>query len=99
MLKILALVSRCADKTFEVLEQLVLNHIPGVSGCICILQKWDEARKKFVEKLRVLGVQLLVLVVLPPGQPKLDAGPLRDTPECFHVLEVGEIAEKLAQLK
>jgi uncharacterized protein (DUF58 family) len=99
MLKILALVSHCRDKKFEVLEQLVLNHIPVVSGCICILQKWDEVRKGFVEKLRVFGVQLLVLVVMPPGQTKPDAGPLRDTPECFHVLEVGEIAEKLAQLR
>ena len=99
LLKILALVSHCADKKFEVLEQLVLNHIPGMSGCICIFQKWDETRKKFVEKLRVLGVQLLVLVVLPPGQTKLGAAPLPDTPECFHVLEVGAIAEKLAQLK
>jgi uncharacterized protein (DUF58 family) len=99
MLKILALVSHCRDKKFELLEQLVLNHIPVVKGCICILQKWEETRKEFVEKLRGFGVQLLVLVVMPPGQTKLDAGPLRDTPECFHVLEVGEIAEKLAQLK
>jgi hypothetical protein len=70
-----------------------------VSGCICVLLKWDEVRKEFVEKLRISGVQLLVLVVMPPGQTKPDAGPLRDTPECFHVLEVGEIAEKLAQLR
>ena len=77
----------------------MLNHISVVSGCICILQKWDGARKKFVEKLCILGVPLLVLVVIPPGQIKLDAGPLHNEPECFRVLEIGGIAEKLAKLK
>jgi hypothetical protein len=52
-----------------------------------------------VKKLRALGVPLLVLVIMPPGQIKLDAGPLRDEPEFFHVLEIGQIAEKLAKLK
>jgi uncharacterized protein (DUF58 family) len=99
MLEILASASNCANKNFEVLEQLVLNHISVVSGCICVLQNWDGARKRFVGKLRALGVPLLVLVVVPPGQIKLDAGPLRDEPECFHVLEIGDIAEKLAKLK
>ena len=50
-------------------------------------------------KLRGLGVPLLVLVVTPPAQIKLDAGPLRNEPECFHVLEIGDIAETLAKLK
>ena len=99
MLEILASASNCADKKFEVLEQLVLNHISVVSGCICVLQNWGDARKKLVEKLRVLGVPLLVLVVVPPGQPKLDAGPLRDEPECFHILEIGDIAGRLAKLR
>jgi uncharacterized protein (DUF58 family) len=99
MLEILASASHCADKKFEALEQLVLKHISVVSGCICVLQSWDEARKKFAQKLRVLGVPLLVLVVLPPGQTKLDPGPMRDEPEYFHVLEIGNIGEKLAKLK
>jgi uncharacterized protein (DUF58 family) len=99
MLEILALANNCANKKFEALERLVLHHLSVVSGCICILQSWDEARIKFVEKLRALGVPLLVLVVAPPGQIKWDAGPLRDAPECFHVLEIGKIAETLAKLK
>jgi uncharacterized protein (DUF58 family) len=99
MLEILASASNCANKNFEVLEQLVLNHISAVNGCICVLQNWDEARKRFVGKLRALGVPLLVVVVVPPGQIKLDAGPLRAEPECFHVLEIGAIAETLAKLK
>jgi uncharacterized protein (DUF58 family) len=99
MLEILASVKNCADKKFETLEHLVLNHISAVSGCICVLQRWDDARKNFVKKLRMLGVPLLVLVVKMPGGKKLDAGPLRDEPESFRILEIGKIEEELAKLK
>jgi uncharacterized protein (DUF58 family) len=99
MLEILASVANCADKKFETLEQLVLNHISAVSGCICVLQRWDDARKSFIAKLRTLDIPLLVLVVVRPGEPKPDAGPLRNEPDRFHVLEIGRIAEQLARLQ
>jgi len=99
MLEILAAVNNCADKPFATLEHLVLDRIAAVSGCVCVLQRWDDARKSFVKKLRALGVPLLVLIVTPPGQNKLDAGPLRDEPDNFHVLEIGHIEEKLARLR
>jgi uncharacterized protein (DUF58 family) len=99
MLEILASVKNCADKKFETLEQLVLNHISTVSGCICVLQRWDDARKNLMKKLRTLNIPLLVLVVVRPGEKKTDAGPLRDEPENFHVLESGQIEEQLAKLK
>ena len=99
MLEILASVKNCGDKKFETLEQLVINHVSVVSGCICVFQKWDDARKKLVEKLRMLDVPVLVLVVVDPGEVKPDAGPMRDAPESFHVLEIGKIAEQLAGLK
>lgn len=99
MLEILASVRNCADKTFETLEQLVLNHISVVSGCICVFQRWDAARQHFITKLRTLDIPLLVLVVVSPGAKKPDAGPLRDEPEHFHVLEIGQIEEQLAKLK
>ena len=99
MLEILASVKNCADKKFETLEHLVIGHISAVSGCICVLQRWDEARKSFVKKLRTLNIPLLVLVVLSPGEKKPDAGPMRDAPENFRVLEIGHIEEELAKLK
>ena len=99
MLEILASVRACGDKPFVALEHLVIGHVAMVSGCICVLQKWDDARQQFVKKLRAVGVPLLVLVVVRPGEPKLDAGPLRDEPENFHVLEIGKIEEQLANLK
>jgi hypothetical protein len=99
MLEILASVTNCADKKFETLEQLVLNHISAVSGCFCVLQRWDDTRQNFVKKLRALGIPLLVLVIVRPGGTKPDAGPLRDEPGHFHVLEIGRIAEQLAGLQ
>jgi len=99
MLEILASVRNCADKPFDTLEHLVLNHISIVSGCICVLQRWDDPRKSFIKKLRALGIPLLVLVVTRPGEKKPDAGPLRDEPENFHVLEIGHIGEELGKLK
>ncbi len=99
MLEILASVKNCADKKFETLEQLVFNHVSTVSGCICIFQKWDDARKKFVEKLRALNVPLLIFVVVPADGKNLDVGPLHDASENFHILEIGKIQETLAKLK
>ncbi|HEX4348935.1 MAG TPA: DUF58 domain-containing protein, partial [Verrucomicrobiae bacterium] len=54
MLEILASAQNCADKSFDVLEHLVFGHISAVSGCICVLQKWDDLRRKFVEKLKTM---------------------------------------------
>ena len=99
MLEILASVNNCPGQKFAALEQLVLNHIAAVSGCICVLQRWDDDRRQLIKKMRAVGVPLLVFVVIPPGAPKPDAGPLREEPENFHVLEIGQIREKLAKLK
>jgi hypothetical protein len=93
MLEILASVKNCANKPFATLEHLVLNHVSLVSGCICVLQKWDDARRKFIEKLKTLGVPLLVLVVVPAG------GGLVDADGSLHILEAGKIREGLANLK
>jgi uncharacterized protein (DUF58 family) len=98
MLEILAAVRGCNDKPFATLEHLVISHVSAVSGCICVLQQWDEARKNLVKKLRALGVPVMVLVITRPGKAKLDAGPLRGEPEQFHVLEIGKIEEQLARL-
>jgi hypothetical protein len=47
----------------------------------------------------MLDIPLLVLVVVQPGGKKPDAGPLRDEPENFRVLEIGRIEEELRKLK
>ncbi|MBI2929039.1 MAG: DUF58 domain-containing protein [Verrucomicrobia bacterium] len=99
MLEVLASVQVCRERNFDALEHLVLEHVEAVSGCICVLLAWDERRQKFVEQLRALGVPALVLVIAEAGGARMrDAGPLRDDPASFHVLEVGAIAEGLAKL-
>jgi uncharacterized protein (DUF58 family) len=98
MLEILAGARACRDRSFLTLENLVLSHITAVSGCVCVLLAWDEARRSFVQKLRTLGLPVLVLVVAAPGGPRPDPGPLRDEPHRFHVLETGRIEQGLARL-
>ena len=99
MLEILAAVHNCPDKPFDTLEQLVFTHLPLVSGCICVFQKWDEARRGLVLKLRTVNVPVLVLIVVPPGGgiPVADRQ-LLDGAGGVHVLEIGKISEGLAKL-
>ncbi len=99
MLEVLASVRLCRDQPFSALEHLVMNHARVVSGCICVFVAWDRPRQDFVEKLRGIGLPVLVLVVVAPGQSKgLEPGPMRAEPDKFHVLEVGRIAEGLVNL-
>lgn len=98
MLEILASVRACADQPFSALEHLVLNHISAVSGCLCVLQSWDEPRQEFVKKIKSLNIPLLVLVIVEPDGAALDPGPMRDYPDKFRVLELGRIEQDLARL-
>lgn len=97
ILEILASVPLCTEKSFATLETLVLNHSSVVSGCICVLLAWDVTRRKFVEKIKAMGVPVLVVVILPakPTEP-LEPGPMRDEPNRFHTLILGQIEEGLA---
>lgn len=100
MLEILATVQPCREQPFTALENLVINHASRVSGCICVLLAWDETRWKFIEKLKVLGLPLLVLVIRPAGETRaLSPGPMSDAPEQLHALEIGRVEEQLARLK
>jgi len=100
MLEILASVQACDNHNFTILENLVLEHISSVSGCICVLLAWDEPRREFVKKLQILGLPLLVLVIANPGQTaRLEPGPMAKDPERFRVLELGRIEQGLAQLE
>jgi hypothetical protein len=97
MLEVLASVRPCPDKSVDTLEDLVLDHATSVSGCICVLLAWDEARQTLTRKLKALGVPLLVFVITEPGE-SLDPGPMRDQPGEFRVLEAGRVEQGLAKL-
>jgi hypothetical protein len=65
-----------------------------------VLLAWDKERREFVRKLTALGLPVMVLVIVPPGEGQsLDIGPMRDGPERFVTLELGRIEEDLAKLK
>jgi uncharacterized protein (DUF58 family) len=99
MLEILASVRACRDQSFETLERHVINHVPVVSGCICVLQRWDAPRRRFVDKLKALGVPLLVLVIAPPGEGLTgEGGRMLDESGSLHILEAGKIEEGLLKL-
>jgi uncharacterized protein (DUF58 family) len=100
LLEILASVRPSQERAFHKLERLVLNHINKVSGCIFVFLAWDKERREFVNKIRTLGVPMLVLVVLESGKDILaEAGPPSERPERFFVLECGKIEQGLARLK
>jgi len=100
MLEILASVQHCPDKPFSTLEHLVFSHLPLVSGCICILQKWDADRRQFVKQLKTLNVPVMVLMVVRAGEGLSgEGGEFIDADGSVHVLELGKISEGLAQLK
>jgi uncharacterized protein (DUF58 family) len=99
MLEILAAVQPC-QKPFTTLEALVLEHIQQVSGCICVLVKWDRERREFIRKLEAMGVPLLVLVVVRAGQADpVKAATAGDEPRDFHVLEADQVQAGLAKLR
>ncbi|GAK49088.1 hypothetical protein U14_00306 [Candidatus Moduliflexus flocculans] len=66
MLEILASVSVCSDKPFSVLPPIVFERAGMLSGCICVLLAWDDDRKTFINRLRQLGVPVIVFVLRDP---------------------------------
>lgn len=100
LLEVLASVqANTNDRHFGLLEELVLNHASAVSGCVCVFLKWDEPRRELVRRLRMLGTPLLVLVILErDGKHEIAPGPMREEPQNFRVVRVGEVAEALASL-
>ncbi len=99
MLEVLACVRPCADKMFQALHALVVQRCDSLSGCICILLRWDEERQKLVEHLEMLGIPTLVLMLTDERHSEdLPPGPMAYSPERLHRLHIGSIAEELATL-
>jgi hypothetical protein len=63
------------------------------------LLAWDEPRRRFVEKIKALGIPVRVMIILAdePQKP-FDPGPMRDEPEHFHILIAGQIEQGLARM-
>lgn len=98
-MEVLASVELCPTKPFSVLQTLVLQHAPVLSGCICIFLAWDEPRRELVRKLTVLGLPLLVLVVTDEaGARELARIAVEERPGHFLVLEAGKVEAGLQAL-
>ncbi|MBI3326141.1 MAG: DUF58 domain-containing protein [Nitrospinae bacterium] len=99
MLEILACVLACRDQEFSVLHHLVIERCASLSGCICILLGWDDARQDFIRHLQRLRVPTLVLLITEAGAPDtLPPGPTLGTATRVQRLEIGRIAAGLAHL-
>ncbi|MEM9274158.1 MAG: DUF58 domain-containing protein [Cyanobacteria bacterium P01_F01_bin.143] len=90
MLEVLAGVTTCQDKTFDSLTSTVMNRVSLLSGCICILIKWDEARKKLIRNLKEINIPVLVLVITDQDLSinDFELGKI-------HILQLGKIQEGL----
>lgn len=89
LLEVLACVGPCRDKPFRSLHHAVIDRLDLLSGCVCILLGWDDARQELIRHLEALGTSTRVFVV---GH----AADLDRLPGHVHRLEVGRIAEGLA---
>jgi len=94
LLEILAGVAPSIDgsQDFGTLTALVSQHAPMLSGCVCILLGWDEARAALLRELESRGLETLPLVLPMPGRTpqKLPAG--------VRLLDPETIEEELARL-
>jgi len=97
MLEVLASVQMCREKEFSALEHLVLNHASELSGCVCVFIVWDPPRQELVKGLLARRVPLRVLVLSDPAEP-VPIGVMEAQPENFHVVPLGQVAQKLAAL-
>ena len=91
LLEVLACVGPCRDKPFRSLQRSVIDRHTSLSGCVCVLLGWDDARQDLIRNLEALGTPTEVFVV---GEP----GTLERLPPSVHRLEVGRVGEGLARL-
>lgn len=96
LLEILAAVRPCHDKPFETLSTAADGRASALSGAVCVLLEWDEARRAFVRRLQALGVSVLVLVVTE-DQRDWDSGDMKES-ENVHPLRVGSLQKDLDRL-
>jgi uncharacterized protein (DUF58 family) len=93
MLEVLACVTPCTSKTFKELHHSVIAGCSSLSGCICVLLGWDEARQDFVRNLEALQVPVIAFVIADSSRPAP-----KPSQRNVRVLELGKIAEGLVKV-
>ncbi len=95
LLRVLATVEPSRGKFSELAEAALLG-ARRMSGGICVLLEWDEARRNLVAGLRGLGIPLRVWVVMDSETP-LDPGPMASDPANFRVVRPADLEQELAR--
>jgi len=90
LLEVLAGVQPCHDKPFSILANAVLSRRQALTGCICVLAAWDEARREFVRRLHAHGIESRAIVV--------SRDPIAAPPPWLLVVTPGKVQEGLARL-
>jgi len=97
MLEVLASVEVCRKYPFSTLEDEVFKHVAQISGCVCVLLRWDEERRSFVDKLSSMNVPTMVLVLGQKEKMDFSKSRLFQTdPESIRVVDPGRLEECLA---
>ena len=95
LLRVLATVEPSRGKFAELAEAALLG-ARRMSGGICVLLEWDEARRGLVANLRGLGIPLRVWVVGDFDKAP-DPGPMASDPANFRVVHPAQLAAELAR--
>lgn len=100
MLETLACAAPCRDRPFEMLGNFIETRAAMMSSAICILLEWDDKRKEMVRKLKVLGIPIMVFLIAPRDSLMVGVhpGPMKDSPDKFHILQAGKIEEALSKI-
>lgn len=94
LLEVLAAVELCREKPFTDLDMLIQGHVRDLSTCICVFIEWNDERERCLKRLQGQGVDILALVITPPGEDT----PPKTAFEGVHFLDSTRVAEGLARL-
>lgn len=90
LLEVLAGVSLAPNAQMHTLVEAVRARREQLSGCVCILLHWDDARRALLDAIRASGATVLPLLVAASAPD--------DLPPSIRLLRPGHIAEGLAAL-
>jgi uncharacterized protein (DUF58 family) len=96
LLRVLATVSDSHGRGFGALAESVQVSAHRLSGAICVLLAWDDARRSLVAALRARGVPVRVWLVALEGENP-EPGPMASDLRNFRVVRASQVAAELAR--
>jgi hypothetical protein len=91
LLELLAAAQPTGERAFAELAAAVLGRRAELSSAIVVFSQWDDARHDLCRRLIALGVPLLAIVVVAPGEAPANA------PVWLKAIEVGRVEQDLAR--